>query len=168
MRYVVLFAGLVFAACGAEQGGGTDLEGGGGWDTSGGGGSFDPLYNAYLYRCAFCHAPGGPGRTSDTEATLDFTTVDTAYSTIRWGSASGLQGNQEACNGVPFLGPTYEQSLLAAVLDEEVRAAFMAPGRPECNGQEGVVSDMTLKVGSAPSSTFLQSLREWVHAGAPR
>ncbi len=163
----ILAVGLAVAAlgCGSEQGGGGDT--GGGRDTGGGPASaFDPLYNGYFNRCAYCHAPNGPGRTSDIEKTLDFSTVETAYQTLTAGRASGLVGNQESCNGVAFVGPSYETSLVAAVLDEDVRSAFQAPGQPDCNVD--AVSDMTVKVGSEPSGSFLQALRDWIESGTPR
>jgi len=85
--------------------------------------------------------------------TLDFTSVDTAYSTISSGQASGLIGNQEACNGAYFVGTSPETSLIMAVLDEDIRAGFSLDGNPGCDGD--AISDMTLKVGYAPSDAFL-------------
>lgn len=155
--------GFLMLACGGEEGGQGGLGGG---DSGAQQNSFQWLYGSYLHKCAYCHSPTGPGRSSDIEQTLDFSTVDTAYNTITQGSAQGLQGNQEACNGVPFIGPSYEKSLLAAVLDEDVRSNFSAPYNPGCDAD--AVSDMTLKVGQQPGAQFLGVLKAWIEAGAPR
>mgnify|MGYP000860888043 FL=1 len=129
--------------------------------------TFHPLYDSYLQKCVECHAPPAPGRTSTTETTLDFSTLQAAYDTLTGGTASGLSGNQQDCNGVRFIDSTYPASLLAAVLDETVRATFSATGQGTCD--EAAVSDMTLKVQDQepPSAAFLQALREWIDAGAP-
>lgn len=124
---------------------------------------FGNLYNGYFKNCKYCHAPDAPGRTSEIEETLDFSTEDTAYQTITQGRASGLVGNQEACNGVPFVSNTYETSLIAAVLDEEVRWNFSVGA---CDRDS--ISDMTVKVGRPPSSEFLSALKEWIETGTPR
>lgn len=125
---------------------------------------FQALYSGYLQVCRDCHRPGGPGRTSGTEQTLDLTTVRTAYDSITKGSASGMVGNVQACNGVPLIGSTYETSLLVATIDEDVRAAFQATGQGPCD--EAAITDMTLKV-EAPSPAFLADLRAWIDDGAP-
>ena len=61
-------------------------------DATEGGNDFTALYDGYFQECASCHAPDAPGHTSSIEQTLDFTDVDTAYSTISSGQASGLTG----------------------------------------------------------------------------
>ncbi len=121
---------------------------------------FDGLYEDYFQECTACHAPDAPGFTEGTEATLDFTTVDTAYATISTGQASGLSGNQEACNGAYFVGTSPETSLIMAVLDEGVRAGFSVESNPGCDGD--AISDMTVKVGFAPSEDFLGNLEAWI------
>lgn len=124
------------------------------------------LHGVYLRHCARCHAPGAPGATSETEKSLDFSTVETTRRTLR-GKATGLVGNQQACNGASFLGATWRESLLVAVLDEDLRRTFMAPGYPECNGATGAVSAMETRVGVSMPATFLPDLRAWIDAGAP-
>jgi len=124
---------------------------------------FAPLYSGYFQGCKRCHTPGAWGQVTGIEQSLDFSTEDTAYDTITKGSATGLQGNQEACNGVRFVSSSYETSLIAAVIDEDVRANFSVGG---CEGD--AVSDMTLKVGSAPSAEFLGALKVWIESGTPR
>jgi hypothetical protein len=124
---------------------------------------FAPLYSGYFQGCKRCHTPGAWGQVTGIEQSLDFSTEDTAYDTITKGSATGLQGNQEACNGVPFVSSTYDRSLIAAVIDEDVRANFSVGG---CEGD--AVSDMTVKVGSAPSAEFLGALKDWIESGTPR
>ncbi len=121
---------------------------------------FSALYDDYFFECAACHAPDAPGRTDGIEATLDFTDEDTAYTTIATGQASGLVGNQEACNGAYFVGTSPETSLILAVLDEDVRAGFSLDGNPGCDGD--AISDMTVKVGYAPSGEFLSNLEAWI------
>ena len=130
-------------------------------NTNENGGTFAHMYESYLNQCAQCHASNAPGRTPDTEATLDFSTVDKAFATLH-GTSSGLQGNVQACNGVGFIGSSYETSLLAAVLDENVRANFNAGA---CTSDE--VTDMTVKIGPPPSG-FLNELRQWINEGAGR
>lgn len=129
-------------------------------------GSFAGLYSGYFQNCAQCHAPGAPGRTSDIEATLNFATEAEAHQSITQGSASGLVGNQQACNGVRFLGASYETSLVVAVLDENVRHGFSLASHPGCDAD--AISDMTVKVGYPPSASFLHNLAAWIEAGAPR
>jgi hypothetical protein len=127
--------------------------------------SFSTLYAGYFSTCKVCHTPNAPGRTSETEQTLDFSSRSQAYNTITQGTASGLTGNQEGCNGAPFIGDTAGESLILAVVDEDTRANFDLPSHPDCNADS--ISDMTLKVGNAPSSAFVQSLSAWIEAGAP-
>ncbi len=119
------------------------------------------LYDRYLYQCGDCHAPEANGRTADIEATLDFTNVRTARATLA-GYASGMVGNQADCNGIAFLGPTYQTSLLAAVLDFDVRTSF--DSETGCDGD--TISDMTLKVGRVPPAGFLNDLASWIDGGA--
>ena len=126
---------------------------------------FGSLYGDYLSTCKQCHAPGAPGRTLDTEQSLDFTTRSTAYTTLTTKLAAGLVGNQLACNDVPFLvAGQPSQSLLVAVLDATVRQAFDRPAAPGCDVD--AISDETVKVGSAPSAAFLAALSDWITAGA--
>jgi len=129
-------------------------------------GTFTGVYEEYFVECANCHAPGALGATSDIEKSLDFSTEDSAYSTLM-GSASGLSGNQAACNGVKFVvAGDPSTSLVVAVVDEDVRQAFDLPGNADCNADS--ISDMTVKVGFAPGSTFLDSLKQWIESGAAR
>lgn len=134
-------------------------------DEAAGGGGFSGLYGGYLGNCVDCHTPDAPGRTSDTERTLDFTSQATAHRTLTTGSASGLTGNQSGCNGVPFVGSAPGSSLVVAVLDEDVRQAFDVSGHSGCDAS--AISDMTVKVNSAPSSGFLSDLKAWISDGAP-
>lgn len=125
--------------------------------------TFTSLYGDYLGTCKQCHAPSAPGRTSDTEQTLDFTSRSTALSTLR-GMASGLTGNHTDCNGVPFLA-TPAKSLLVAVLDQPTRQAIdLSPGHPGCSVD--TISDETVKVGSQPSADFVTALKTWITSGA--
>ena len=123
--------------------------------------SFPSLYDRYLYRCKNCHAPGALAGVDGTEATLDFTSAEIARASLA-GTASGLVGNQEACNGVSFLDTTYETSLLAAVLDYDVRAAFSAGDGCDVDA----ISDMTLtsRAGPPPGG-FLDDLAVWINDG---
>lgn len=126
--------------------------------------SFTSLYGDYLSNCRQCHTPTAPGRTSDTEDTLDFSTRATAYSTIKTGMASGLVGNQSACNGVPFVAATSGGSLLVAVLDQPTRQAIDIPQHANCDAD--AISDETVKVGSRPSAAFITALKTWVMNGS--
>jgi len=143
---------------------------------SGGGGSadlssapepkFSSLYSSYLNQCASCHAPGAPGRTSDIEQTLDFSTAATGYTTLTTGMALGLTGNQKGCNMTPFVvNGKPAQSLLVATLDSATRTAFDLPASPNCDSS--AISDETVKVGSAPSEAFVVALKQWVTDNAP-
>jgi hypothetical protein len=154
---VVAFGVTVISGCGSETKG-TDATSGDTMQSK-----FAPLYSGYFQRCKSCHAPEAWGQITGIERSLDLSTEDTAYDTITKGSATGLQGNQEACNGVRFVSNTYETSLIAAVLDENVKQNFSAGG---CNND--TISDMTTKVGSAPSSEFLGALKDWIDSGTPR
>lgn len=126
---------------------------------------FASLYSTYLSNCSQCHAPGALGATSTTEKSLDFSTVTTAYATLG-GSASSLVGNQQACNGVPFIAKGNPgASLLLAVLDGPTRSGFDAGGHPGCDSN--AISDMALKSGKTPSAAFIAALKTWIQNGAP-
>ncbi len=123
------------------------------------------LYDNYLNKCASCHTPDGAGQHSSIEKTLDFSTVETASKTLREGKASGMSGNQEGCNGMPFVKAGKPgASLLVAVLDETVRQGFDDPDFPDCDGT--AISAMDNKVGGAPSAEFLTALKQWITDGA--
>lgn len=160
MRHAPCAIGLALAAlaAGCESTTGT---------TDGGGGpvqaTFTSLYGDYLGKCGDCHSPTGPGRTSDIEKTLDFTSRTTALSSLR-GMASGLTGNHTACNGVPFLAATPGSSLLVAVIDQPTRQTIDLPQHAGCDVD--TISDETVKVGSQPSSDFLTALKTWIANGA--
>jgi len=137
---------------------------------SGGGGpveaTFTSLYGDYLGTCKQCHAPGAPGRTSDIEQILDFSTKTTAFTTLKTGMATGLTGNHTGCNGAPFLGATPGKSLVLAVLDQPTRQAIdLSPQFPSCDVDS--ITDATVKVGSQPSTEFLTALQTWITSGAP-
>lgn len=138
--------------------------GGSGGSGGGNGATFTSIYESDQFQeCAGCHAPGAPGRVEGIEETQDWSTRTTAFQSLQ-GNASGLIGNFAGCNGVPFIGDSAEQSLLVAVFDEDVRAAFDDPSAPDCNADS--ISDETLKVGPLPSS-LLADLKAWIDAGAP-
>lgn len=125
---------------------------------------FSSLYGDYFKNCQGCHTPMAPGRTDLTEKTLDFSTQATAYSKLTTGKAMGLQGIQAGCNGVPFVQATPDKSLVVAALDQPTRQTFDVTGSPDCNAN--TISDMTVKVGSAPSADFVAALKKWIQAGA--
>ena len=125
---------------------------------------YESLEEGSTAPCSDCHAPGAPGRTADTESTQDWSTRDTAYTTLR-GEAAGLVGNFAGCNGVPFIGSSADTSLLVAALDENVRMDFVAPGNPDCNAD--AVADQTLKIGDQLPGDVLQELKDWIDDGAP-
>lgn len=150
----------MFAGCGADPV--DDLDG----DGDGSAATFTSIYNSSEFqKCRDCHAPGAPGRTAGIETTQNWSTKEAAYSSIKTGRAMGLIGNFEACNGVPLIGATAEQSLLVAALDEDVRADFMSASAAGCDGD--AISDMTLKIGGPLSSSTLSRLKAWIAAGAP-
>jgi hypothetical protein len=157
-QLLALAVGLLsLAGCPAS----TDMtDGGGGTVTA----SFTSLYGDYFGKCKQCHAPGAPGRTSDIEQTLDFTSRSTALSTIKTGMATGLVGNHTGCNGTPFVASTPGQSLLVAVIDQPTRQAFDVPAHVNCDVDS--ITDATVKVGSQPSSEFVTALKGWITAGA--
>lgn len=119
------------------------------------------LYANYLKRCADCHSPSGPGRTSDTEASLDFSTAAKGWQTLT-GSATGLKGNFAACNGVPFVVSGQPgKSLLVAAIDSSTRSAFSS-GACDVDG----IGDMMVKVGAQPPDGFVAALKQWITSGA--
>ena len=145
--------------------GGNDGGGGGSDAASGPEPHFGSLYSSYLGKCNVCHAPNAPGRTTDIEKTLDFSTQVTAYMTLTTGSAAGLQGNFTGCNGVKFItAGKPSSSLLVAVLDQATRKAFDYPMTPTCD--DSAMADMTVKVGTQPPSGFVAALKQWVTDGA--
>ena len=126
--------------------------------------TFTSLYGDYLSSCKRCHAPSAPGRTSDIEQSLDFTSRATALTSLR-GAATGLTGNHTGCNGVPFLASTAAKSLLLAVIDQPTRQAIdLSPGHPDCDID--MITDATVKVGSQPSTAFVAALKTWIGNGA--
>jgi hypothetical protein len=158
----VALAGLALAACEVEDGDGTGPDA-----APVANDPFSRLYrSATFQQCEGCHAPGAPGfdASGGTEATQDWSSRDRAYSTLQ-GAASGLIGNFEGCNGVPFLGDTPETSLIVAVFDEDVRRDFSLEAFPDCNADS--ISDMNLKIGGEISQADLDLLKQWIAAGAP-
>lgn len=143
-----------------------DPLGGAGSGGSGSGtASFASIFEADEFQeCSGCHAPGAPGRTEGMEATQNWSTRASAYSSLQ-GNASGLIGNNAGCNGVPFLGDSAEESLLVASLDEDVRVAYDNPSFPDCNAD--AIADQTLKIGGPLPASLLAELKAWVDAGAP-
>ena len=128
--------------------------------------TFTQIYQASGFaQCGGCHAPGAPGFTDGTEATQDWSSRDSAYTSLTTGDASGLMGNFEDCNGVPLIGDTPETSLLVAALDEDVRADFSLANFPNCNSD--TISDMTLKIGGPVPTADLNLLKQWIMDGAP-
>jgi len=126
---------------------------------------FTSLYGDYFTRCKQCHAPGAPGRTSDIEQTLDFSSHTTAFTTLTTGMATGLVGNHTACNGVAFLATTPGMSLVLAVIDQPTRQVIdLSPQHPSCDVDS--ISDETVKVGSQPSTAFVTALKTWISNGA--
>jgi len=155
-----LAIGLAVAAAGCPAATDTPDGGGGGTVEA----TFTSLYGDYLGNCKQCHAPSAPGRTSDIEKTLDFTSRTTALSTVK-GMASGLVGNHTDCNGVAFLASTPGGSLLVAVLDQPTRQAIdLSPQHATCDND--TISDETVKVGSQPSAAFVTALKTWITGGA--
>lgn len=156
-----LAIGLVAFAAGCPAVTETTPDGGGGMVEA----KFTSLYGDYFGKCKQCHAPGAPGRTSDIEQTLDFTTRATALSTLKTGMAAGLVGNHTGCNGVPFLAATPGKSLVLAVIDQPTRQVIdLSPQHPTCDVD--MITDATVKVGSQPSTAFVTALKTWITNGA--
>jgi hypothetical protein len=131
----------------------------------GGDNRFTDVYNSSSFQqCSQCHAPNAPGFTQGTEATQDWTTRETAYTTLH-DPASGMEGNFAGCNGVRFLDQQAENSLLVAVFDETVRSTIAWSNFPDCNAD--TISDMTLKIGGPLSSQELDLLKAWINDGTP-
>ncbi len=127
---------------------------------------FAAIYNdAFFQNCKNCHAPGaGNFVEGKTEATQDWTTVDTAFASLQ-GKASGMMGDAANCNGVPLIGDTPETSLLVAALDKDIRDSFSVSGFPDCD--QDAISDMATLVGSMPAALLID-LKAWIDAGAPK
>ncbi len=124
--------------------------------------TFDDLYaSSTLQMCADCHAPGADGFVQGTEATQDWSTRETAFSSLQ-GNASGLEGNFAGCNDVPLIGATSDTSLIIAVLDPDVRADFSVEGFPNCNAD--AIPDETLRPVTV-SPTVLQDLKDFIDEG---
>jgi hypothetical protein len=149
------FALLLLAGCGMT----TTPDGPSGGVTA----SFASLYGDYFSHCSQCHTPTAPGRTSDIEMNLDFTTKATAFTSITSKMASVPPGNFTGCNGVAFvMSGTPAKSLIVAVVDEGTRQSFDVG---TCGRDD--IPDETLMVGSAPSAAFVTALKDWISAGAP-
>ena len=127
--------------------------------------TFATIYDLELFsECGDCHAPGADGFVDGVEATQDWTDRETAYAGLQ-GTASGLIGNVEGCNDVPFIGDSPETSLLVAVLDEDIRSEFSLADHPDCNAD--AITDMTLKLEVDVDEDELEMLKAWIRAGAP-
>jgi hypothetical protein len=158
---LVLAIGLVALAGGCPAATDTTPDGSGGTVEA----TFTSLYGDYLATCKQCHAPNAPGRTSDIEQALDFSSRTTALAALKTGMATGLVGNHTACNGVPFLAATPGSSLVLAVIDQPTRQVIdLSPQHPSCDVDS--ISDMTVKAGSQPSAAFLTALKTWITSGA--
>lgn len=158
----LVIAALLFptSACEEDVAPGPDQ----GMNPDGGGQSvtFDDIYaNATFQMCADCHAPGAPGFVQGVEATQDWSTRSTAFTSLQ-GNASGLEGNFAGCNGVPLIGASSSTSLLVAVLDPNVRASFSVAGFPDCTAD--AIADESLRVGTI-SASALQDLKDFIDEG---
>jgi hypothetical protein len=149
-------AAVFLTGCPVEEPGGVDA---GPVDT------FTMVYEAIGEKCAGCHAPGAPGSGPGVEATQDWSSRDSALNSLQ-GMSTGLVGNFADCNGVPFIGPTPESSLILAAIDPDVKADFSVSN---CNTD--TLSDMNLKLAADPlSAQDVALVREWLMeetAGSP-
>jgi hypothetical protein len=135
-----------------------------GCEAVGAGDDFSAAYEGYLNKCASCHAPDAAGKGPGTETSLDFSTEAAARASIQGGNAAGLTGNFAGCNGTPFVvAGNPDQSLIIAVLDEDVRQNFDLSSHSGCNKDS--ISDMTKWVGG-PDADAIAKLKAWVQAGA--
>lgn len=157
----LLFAATVVVALGC----GDTLDNAVNDATGGGNDAFSQIYASDTFQqCSECHSPTGSGKNAGTEATENWSTRATAFSSLK-GKASGLIGNFEGCNGVPLLGSTAATSLLVASLDSNTRASFQSATAADCNGD--AISDQNLKLSSPIPSGLLQQLKDWIDSGAP-
>ncbi len=132
-------------------------------DGGAGGTSFDAVYNDVLKpKCAGCHAYGAVGyRAGETETSLDFSSVERAFATLK-GKSAGMSGNFGGCNGIAFVVPgDASKSLLVAAVEQATRKAFSSG---TCTAD--AVSPMEAKV--AISGANAKQIKDWVNAGAAR
>lgn len=125
--------------------------------------TFDGLYNAYLKTCAgACHAPGRDGENH--VKGFDFSSADTAYRSLQ--AAVRFQ-RTELCNNVQYVkGGDPDQSLLVALLDPSVNAAFKARTGTNCAPKNHTIANGGL--ADNPSAAVLAGLKKWISAGAER
>ncbi|MET0412461.1 MAG: hypothetical protein ABW217_14260 [Polyangiaceae bacterium] len=160
-----MLAPLLVLSCGDTLDDPLGGAGSGGSGSGSGGPTFTSIYGSDEFQeCSGCHAPNAPGITEGIEETQNWSTRATAYNSLQR-NASGLIGNNEGCNGVPFLGDSAEESLLVAAFDEDVRVAYDNPSFPDCNAD--AIADQTLKIGGPLPASLLADLKAWVDAGAP-
>ncbi|WP_428265684.1 hypothetical protein [Haliangium sp.] len=128
--------------------------------------TFTQIYQSSTFStCSQCHAPSAPGFTDGTETAQDWSSRDAAYMSLTTGTAAGLIGNFEGCNGVPLVGDSPEESLIVAAVDENIRASFSLTNFPNCDSD--AISDMSLKIGAAFSTSDVDLLKQWITDGAP-
>jgi mono/diheme cytochrome c family protein len=157
-RWLLVVASATFALTGCEAA--EDALG----DATGGA-TFTALYDDYLNKCGDCHSPDGDGDPR-MERNLDFTTRDTAYTSITTKNASmPASSTGAACDGVAFVGTSSGNSLLLAVVDKDTRDAFDVSTHPGCNS--GTIIDMNTWGGTQPPAGFVSDLKAWLDAGAP-
>ena len=148
----IVFVFMIILACGPEE------------DDPNGDTGFTAIFNSdYFQQCKDCHAPGAIGFVDGTEATQDWSTVNSAFSSLQ-GNASGLIGNLEDCNGVPLLGDTPESSLLVAIFDEQIRTSFDLPAFPNCDVD--TIIDKAATLAPIPPA-LLVDLKAWIDSGTP-
>jgi hypothetical protein len=127
--------------------------------------AFSRIYASSDFQtCSGCHAPGASGKTEGTETTQDWSTRDKAYASLQR-NAAGMIGNFKGCNGVPFIAPSSERSLLVAAFDFDVRTDFQSSTVSSCDGD--AIADQTLKIGGPLPASLLTQLKDWIDAGAP-